>query len=159
MVCVGETVVPPFGLTCPTPLSRVAELALVEAHVNEVLCPERIVLGFAVKEVTVGIVGTPTKPTQPVSHRAIEPNAAHKSASLATGIPVRIISVKTILYPHSDAELLVGVALSPKREPDHLLRGDPESSGTISNDNELLFQLIAVPELPGWTSFDCHTLR
>jgi hypothetical protein len=113
---------PPFGLTCPTPLSKEAELALVEVHVNAVLCPERIVPGFAEKELTVGVTGTPTSPTHPVRNDAISPNTPHRSASLLRGISIRIISVKIILYPHSDADLRVGVACMGKREPSHVSR-------------------------------------
>src|SRR5665213_821324 len=107
---------PPFGLTCPTPLSKEAELALVDVHVNAVLCPERIVPGFAKKELTVGVTGTPTNPTHPVRNDAISPNKPHRSTSLVWGISIRIISVKIILYPHSDADLRVGVACRGKRE-------------------------------------------
>ena len=82
---------PPFGLTCPTPLSNVAKSALVELQANDVLWPATTVLGFAEKELTVGIDGTAANPTQPVRHKVIELNMATRSANLADGRLVCII--------------------------------------------------------------------
>jgi len=59
---------------------------LVELQVNAVLCPVTTVLGFAEKELTVGIDGAAAKPTQPVRHKVIELNTAARSANLADGL-------------------------------------------------------------------------
>src|ERR1017187_6926166 len=87
---------PPFGLTCPTPLSKVAKSAFVEVHVNDALWPLTIVLGFAEKELTVGIDGAAAKPTQPVRDNAIRLKTTHRSASLPRGIGFLIIRLEAV---------------------------------------------------------------
>jgi|SRR5580700_2641057 hypothetical protein len=90
---------PPFGLTCPTPLSIVAELALVVVQVKDVLCPTITAAGFAVKEFTVGATGTPTNPTQPVRDKVVHPKMVARTTNLPEETIVRVIGLKLSCSP------------------------------------------------------------
>ena len=86
----------PIVLTAPTPLSTVADAALVEVQVNAVLCPAMMVVGVAEKA-TVGAEGGAASPTQP-SSSAERASRTHSCVSLAPESQFRNVNIQDLPF-------------------------------------------------------------